>query len=106
MTNYSNPRMEAKIENWPHGGQRVLAHFYVETDPKKGQRAVRETTGKPKKLTYAKQVRIADGDDGKTYILELTMYGMISVMKGDMKYQHDIIFERDPRYAEVRKMFD
>jgi len=101
MTTYSNPRTEAVVKDWPSGSKRVEARFYVETTPKKGQRAVRVTTGSPKKLTYSPLVRIADGDDGRTYILELSLYGHISVMKGDMKFQHEVIYSRDPRYAEL-----
>ena len=102
---YSNPRMRAVIENWPNGGHRVTATFEIETDPKRGQRGVRTTTGAPKKLTYARQARIVDGDDGRTYIAELTEYGHISVMRGDMKYQAETIHPEDPRYAEVLELF-
>jgi hypothetical protein len=106
MTEYSNPRMEATIENWPHGSKRVTAKFTVETHPKKGQRAVRVTTGAPKRLTYAVAVRIVDGDDGRTYIAELTMYGFVSIMRGDMKYQHETIHPEDARYPTVKALFD
>lgn len=111
---YSNPRMEAVIHDWPHGNHKTVATFRVETDLKRGQRATRFTinpkTGKanaPKLLTYARRVRIVDGDDGKTYIIQLTDYGHISVMHGDMKYQaEDAIFSDNPRYAEIRAMFE
>jgi hypothetical protein len=43
MTNYSNPRIEAIIENWPMGFTRkVTAKFFIEVN-NKGERAVRET---------------------------------------------------------------
>ena len=103
---YSNPRMHAVIPDWPSGAKRVTATFKVETDVKRGQRATRTTNGKPKVLTYAKQVRIVDGDDGRTYILELTQYGHISVMKGDMRYQHEVIFDHDDRYGKVLMLFN
>lgn len=102
---YSNPRMNAIIEGWPIGRQRCTATFSIETDPKRGQRAVRVTVGAPKKLTYATKVRIVDGDDGRTYIIELTCYGFISVMNGDMKYQHEVIHDSDPRYRAVLELF-
>ena len=102
---YSNPRMSAVIENWPSGSKRVTARFEIEQDPKRGERAVRTTTGDPKKLTYAKMARIVDGSDGRTYIAEYTMYGHISIKRGDMKFDHETIFERDPRYAEVLEIF-
>ena len=49
---------------------------------KRGERAVRTTSGAAKKLTYAKLVRIVDGSDGRTYLAMLTLYGSISIIKG------------------------
>jgi len=105
MTTYSNPRLHAEIANWPHGSKRVTAIFDIETG-KGGERAVRTTTGAPKKLTYARKVRIVDGDDGRTYIAQLTMYGFVSVMRGDMKYQHESIHPTDPNYNAAMALFD
>lgn len=102
---YSNPRMSATIENWPSGSKRVTARFEIEQHPKRGERAVRTTDGAPKKLTFAKLARIVDGDDGRTYIAELTIYGSISIMRGDMKFQHETIHSRDPRYSEALELF-
>ncbi len=105
MKTYSNPRMQATIENWPYGSQRVTAQFHVETNPKRGQRAVRVTTGAPKKLTFAQQMRIVDGDDGRTYIAALTMFGHITIHRGDMKINEESVFERDERYPALRALF-
>ena len=102
---YTNPRMSAAIENWPSGSKRVTAMFQIEQDPKRGDRAVRWTSGAAKKLTYATKARIVDGDDGRTYIAELTMYGHISIMRGDMKFQHETIHPSDPRYADALELF-
>lgn len=101
---YSNPRMSAVIENWPSGSKRVTARFEIEQS-KKGERAVRMTDGAPKKLTYAKMARIVDGSDGRTYIAEYTEYGFISIMRGDMKFQHETIHQNNPRYAEILELF-
>lgn len=106
MTTYSNPRMSATIEGWPSGSKRVTATFTIETHPKRGQRAVRVTTGKPVCGTYSPQVRIVDGDDGRTYIANLTIYGHISIMRGDMKFSHEAVFERDPGYAAALALFN
>ena len=107
MTTYSNPRMNAVIENWPGGStNRITATFSIETDPKRGQRAVRVTTGAPKKLTFARQMRIVDGDDGRTYIAALTDYGHITIHRGDMKFHHETVFERDPRYPSLLALFE
>lgn len=101
---YSNPRMRAVIENWPSGSKRVTAQFQIEQS-KRGERALRQTTGATKALTYAKMARIVDGADGRTYIAEYTMYGHITIMRGDMKYSHETIHPSDPRYAEVLELF-
>lgn len=106
MTTYSNPRMSAAIENWPSGSRRVTAMFIIEQDEKHGERAVRVTTGAPKKITFSRKARIVDGNDGKTYIARLSDYGHISIMRGDMKIEHETVFERDPRYNEIRSLFN
>lgn len=105
---YSNPAMTAVVADWPMGGaKRGNAYFNIETDPKSGrQRAVRVTTGAAKKMTYAQKARIVDGDDGRTYIAELTVYGFVNIMRGDMKYQEETIHPDNPRYAAVRALFD
>jgi hypothetical protein len=106
MKTYSNPRISAVVD-WPNGWkERVTATFSIETDPKRGQRAVRVTTGRPIKMAYARQVRIVDGDDGRIYIAELTAYGFVSVMRGDMKIQEEVIRGGDQRYSQVRALFD
>lgn len=103
---YSNPRMTATIENWPSGSnKRVTAKFLIEQHANRGERAVRVTDGAPKKLTYAKVVRIVDGDDGRTYIAEYTLYGHISIMRGDMKFQHETVHYTDERYPELLELF-
>lgn len=101
---YSNPRMSAVIENWPHGAKKVRATFTIESGPR-GERAVRVTTGAPKKLTYARKMRIVDGNDGRTYIAELSFYRHVSIMNGDMKFQKETIHEGDARYAELLALF-
>ena len=101
---YSNPRMRAVIENWPSGSKRVTAQFDIEQS-KRGERALRQTTGATKMLTYSKMARIVDGSDGSTYIANLTEFGHISIMRGDMKFSQESIFERDPRYADALELF-
>lgn len=101
---YSNPRMRATIDGWPSGNQRVTAQFYIEVT-RRGQRAVRTTTGKPTKLTFAKEMRIVDGDDGRTYIAALEIYGGFSIMRGDMKHQEEYVSSDDARYPALRALF-
>ncbi len=102
---YSNPRMSATIENWPSGKHRVTARFEIEQDAKRGERGTRITDGAAKKLTYAKLARIVDGDDGRTYIAEFSMYGHISIMQSNMKFQQESVFSTDPRYASMLELF-
>lgn len=106
MIEYSNPRTSATIEDWPSGSKRVTAIFTIEQHPKRGERATRQTTGAVKKLTYALKARIVDGSDGRTYIAELTMYGHISIMNGDMKFSKESIHPRDERYPAIRALFN
>ena len=101
---YSNSRMEATIENWPSGSKRVTARFEIEQS-KRGERALRQTTGATKMLTFAKRARIVDGSDGHTYIARLTEFGHISIMRGDMKFAQESIFEHDPKYADTLELF-
>jgi len=104
---YSNPRLWAVIENWPLGrDQRGPARFSIEKDAKRGERAVRTTTGAPKKLTYALKARIVDGDDGRTYLAMLSGFGLVSIMRGDMKYQEEVVHATDPRYRELLALFE
>lgn len=65
---------------------------------------MRVTTGAPKKLTFARKMRIVDGDDGRTYIAALTGCH-VSVMRGDMKYSEESVFENDARYPELLALF-
>lgn len=112
--NYSNPRMHAIIADWPYGSNlRTTATFAIETHPKRGQRAVRTTinpkTGKPtapKPGTYARKARIVDGDDGRTYIAQLTQYGFVYIMQSNMQYSQESIHDRDPRFAAALALFN
>lgn len=97
----SNLRTQATIENWPSGSRRVTAVFEVVQRPKMGERVSRTTTGKPKFTTYYKRIRIADGDDGKTYLLAHSEYNQIYVLSSDMKYSVVCYHDSDPEHAEL-----
>lgn len=110
-TQYSNPCVTKVIDTWPFGSHKTKAIFGVERKHGKGQRIIRvlidPKTGKectPKKLTYAVRACIVDGDDGRTYLLNQTIYKSISVMKGDMQVQHEHITNEDPRYPTLLAM--
>ncbi len=109
--NYSNPRTELTVTDWPYGRKQVTAIFQVEAG-KRGERVTRTTQNlkggwnKPKKLTYSLKQRIVDGSDGKTYIAELTMYGNISIMQSNMKYSKESFFSDSPQYQEMLALFD
>ena len=82
---FSNLRTRAEFDDWPFGRQRCRCVFWIETG-KRGERCCRVTenktrTGwnKAKKLTFAARMVIADGNDGKTYVLALGGYGGVYV---------------------------
>jgi len=111
-TTYSNPRLVAQFDDWPYGKLRARTTFKIEFSTR-GERASRVTVNpkngrlnKPKVTTYAQKVRIVDGDDGKTYIIEKPIWGHISVMKWDLQFQHETIGDNDPRYAETLALFN
>ena len=94
-------RKEDRIEGWPVGSnKRATAVFTHETKPKRGQRIVRVTTGKPKPSTYYLLVCLANGSDGKTHYIGLTQFGHLAVMSCDMKHSDFSVFRGDPNYDE------
>ena len=112
MWNYTKPRLEATIENWPYGRHRVTAFFTIEKG-KRGERAVRVTENpkrgglnKPKKLTYALKSRIVEGDDGRVYILSLSHFGQITVFESNFKYERETIHQDNARYPDLLKLFN
>jgi hypothetical protein len=107
---YTNPRMTVTIDGWPYGRDlRTTATFTIEQHPTRGERGTGTTVdpkngriSKPKTLTYASKARIVDGEDGRTYILELTASRThLRVMMSDMQHQLEAIFPDDPRYTDL-----
>lgn len=102
---YSNFRKEFTSTDWPTGSYRTTAIFSIEAN-KKGERAVRVThhpvTGRPnapKKTTCDEIVRIADGEDGRTYVVSYTKaYEWVKVMQSNLQFQQEIIDDKDPRF--------
>jgi hypothetical protein len=95
----------------------VTAIFDVEAKPGKGERVSRVTqedgrgTAGHKVLTFARKARIVDGHDGgasnpRTYLAMLTSFGHVSIMRGDMKFSEEAVFENDPRYPALLALFD
>lgn len=94
---FSNLRTRAEFDDWPFGRQRCRCRFWIETG-KRGERCCRVTenkarTGwnKAKKLTFAARMVIADGDDGKTYVLAWGGYGSVYVHFSDMKHATGLV---------------
>lgn len=109
---YTNPRTQCTINDWPSGRHRTTATFRIETHPTRGERVVRTTlhpkTGRPsapKTTTYARRVRIVDGDDGRTYLVEDTGTHL-TVRQGNMQYEQETLWPRDPRYSTLLALFD
>jgi hypothetical protein len=109
---YSNPRLELTVDNWPYGRFTTKATFNIEAVKGK-ERASRITVNpkngrvnKPKKTTYSHKARIVDGSDGRTYIAELTAYGAISIRQSDMHHQQEYISDNDARYIDLLALFN
>lgn len=107
--NYSNPRTVAVFEDWPYGQLRTRCTFQIEHVPGKGDRAVRTTVNpkngrinKPKLTTFASVARIVDGDDGRTYVLELVRgCSHLHVWQSDLQHDEEVIFPDNPRYYDL-----
>jgi len=100
---FSNPRTKATIEDWPSGGKRVTAEFYVETN-KRGQRVGRVTTGKPKFTVYHKQMILVDGDDGRIYAVGTSNYAdMLTIYEGTLKTTESV-WPGSDEHAELEKL--
>lgn len=111
---YTNPRRHAVVEDWPlSANRRGRAEFTVEAKRGYGERITRQITDPrrgrtfaPKRGTYARAVRIVDGSDGRTYVISLSMYGSIGVLRGTFQYAEETIFEGDARYPTLRALID
>ena len=109
---YTNPRREAFVLDWPYGKLKTTASFTVETNPRRGERTDRTTVdpkngrvNKPKFSTYSKRQLIVDGDDGQTYVAELTEFGQIYIRQGNLQYQEEVAFLSTERYDELLELF-
>jgi hypothetical protein len=115
---YSNPRTFAGFNDWPYGRKlRCRCEFTVEAlDAGTHKERISKVTinpktgrpNKPKKTTFAPQVRIVDGSDGKTYILQRSNYGeTLYIKKSDFYDFESIRKENEPeRYAQLDSLFD
>ena len=109
--NYSNPRMSLTVTDWPYGRNHVKAVFQVE-QTNRGERVSRVTdnpkggTNKPKKTTYSLKTRIVTGDNGRTYIIELSKYGHVSVMQANLKFSEESVHPGDDGYPEIMQLFN
>jgi len=110
MITFSNPRLTAEFTDWPIGGSnRGLCKFAVEDGGKKGKRVSRTTTDKngrwckPKYTTYSEKVCIADGSDGKTYILSYSKtYNFVSIHRHDfMSAERSGSFPKDDDFGTL-----
>ncbi len=104
---FTNPRHAVEFDDWPSGSARVKCKFYTEHDAKRGFRVCRQTQDKhgqwckPKTRTFTTMLAIVDGSDGRTYILEMSRYGFVSIIRSDFFNAYDSVFDTDPRHAEL-----
>ena len=81
---YSNPVKSLTVSDYPLGGnKRGEMRFWIESNPKKGERACRQSTGKPKYSTYVSACVIVTGEDNRTYFISLVGLDMIKVPSHD-----------------------
>ena len=101
---FSNPRREAMIDDWPIGRQRCRCWFQVERT-NRGERVARRTENKtrtgwnqPKRTTYGDRCAIVDGDDGRTWLLSYRN-GAVCVWISDMQHTLCHVYADDPLFA-------
>lgn len=112
LKTYSQAETRRTVTGWPFGSDlRTTAYFSIESDLKRGERAVRRTvdphTGrlsKPKLGTYSPRVRFMTGSDGKTYVVSFGN-GSFYIMQGNMKFFEEAIYSGDPRFDAMVKTF-
>jgi len=114
---YTNPRTFAAIPDWPYGRKtRTLCTFTVEVLESGGSHkeriskvTVNPNTGrdnKPKKTTFSPAVRIVDGSDGKTYLIQKSGYSMVIYVKKSDFFDFESIHPEDERYAATLALFN
>jgi hypothetical protein len=105
---FTDPRSKAEFDDWPSGRHRVKCRFYTEHILKRGFRVYRQTTDKngkwctPKCTTFGGQLVIVTGSDGRTYILQMTMYSFVSITRWDfMSASPSSVFPDHPAYQTL-----
>lgn len=105
---FTEPRHRAEFDDWPSGKHRVKCRFYTEHDARRGYRVCRQTQDKdgrwckPKATTYGGPCIIATGSDGRTYILQMTVYSFVSIHRWDfMSASPSSCFPNHPAYQAV-----
>ena len=105
---FTNPRREAIFADWPSGNKRVACKFTVENKVIKGwemERVARVTAkpkggwSKPKRTTYYNRCVIADGSDGKTYVLAYSQPNAVVIVESNLQYTTYI--HEDPKTEDM-----
>jgi hypothetical protein len=116
---FTNPTRTRVIPDWPYGGsRRGPCTLRVDADPKRGERIVKTTFGKPKADTFGHRAAFVDGADGRVYALvEARLGGFIKVRRvtdfcdakvipGKWGVLESSAFPDDPHYAELVAVLD
>lgn len=81
------------VTDYPYGQLRTSCTWSIESSVKNGTRVSRQTinpkTGKacaPKRTTYSQATYLAQGDDGRTYIVTASGANSVSVSEGSGKF--------------------
>lgn len=101
---------EHVVDDWPWGRKRrCTMGFYVERDPKRGERFVKQSRMdgrqyKPKKGTYATRVKIIEIDGKIGHVVWHEGYGHFGVNIEDSKYRSMTFFDDEARQL-AKKFF-
>ena len=106
---FSNPKSQVEFDDWPCGGERVKCKFWVEKHATRGFRVCRQTTDrrgqwcKPKATTYGGFAAIVEGNDGRTYVLQVSdkYASHICVYRHDFMQAAQPVF---PDHADFQKL--
>lgn len=89
------------VEDWPFGrSKRCSMHFFVETDPKRGERFVKQSTMngrsyKPKKDTYHTKCKIVEIDGKIGNVVWHDGFNQFGVNIQDGHYSSQTFFNED-----------
>lgn len=110
---YSLPVLKYTTALWPYGRETTTAVFAVERAATGNMERVTRVTlnpktnkwNKPKKTTYSVKARIVKGEDERTYVAELSIYGHITIRESNLQYEKETFYPKDEGYQDALSLF-